>query len=390
MEQIASSTIYALTALIILVLLLVSIVWWMVFVKDYIIGQGHGPRNKNGPGFQQLGSTDSENSHEVWATSLMLITFLCLICETGLCVDPFARFEVWDDGIVRTYLTITVTLLLIYLLIATDATVWLNYITLGSLLIKPRSTLRYALYISCLVFLILSFVVVFIYAFDNENSRGIGLGWLLASLLLVVYSIVVLLVSLRDINLAVHLGDTYKDTLDLDGETFEEEKSLSQKTVERSWQLVIYLSIIGFFLFVDLCRGVSSDRGGTEMVYFMYELGLKILILIMLLQRKPIGGYFEKYRPFTTFKSGDTSSKTVYNLKTHCERIKGNGPETWNIGVKDMKETATFGVDEDSQTQSKVEEGSPTKETDEPSLKMVKEPKDVAFSNSTRGINFKI
>lgn len=346
-------------------------------MKDYFI---RGRRQRKLPEFQRLTSNEELQNEEVWAASLVVITFLCLLSEMGSCVDPFARFKVFDDDIVRMFETITVMLLMMYLLVAADAAIWLNYITLGSLLIKPNGSHRYALYVSCLVYLILSFVIVCIYGFEVENCRGFALGWLLTSVTLSVYSVIALLLSVRDIKQAIKLGREHAEALDLDQDTFEKEVELSKTTVQRSKQLAIYLSILGIFVFVDLCRGTLSDPGGNELVYFMYGLGLKLLISFMLLQRKPIGGYGVKYRPFVTFKTGDTSSHTIADFKAQCIMMSKVSKSRDGWGTGEMCETKQFEVEDYSPQMSKapveVIRMPEDSKTDEPSL--VVEPKEVS------------
>lgn len=77
------------------------------------------------------------------------------------------------------------------------------------------------------------------------------------------------------------------------------------------------------FIF-DLCIGEKPSAGQMDLMHLMYDVVLKILLAVMLIQRRPIEeprryeiDIHEKYKPFDeTLYSGCDATRTVSKLRT--------------------------------------------------------------------------
>jgi len=264
----------------------------------------------------------------VGRAAFMMLTFLCLTCEMARIIDPFTRWGIWSNETLRTYLTLELLLMLTLLLVASDAASWLNYFSAESLLLKPQRRYRHSIYVGIVLLIVESIISVSINTFKSQYTRGMTIGWLLSALLMVLIGLFTMLQSLREVEIAVKLE---QDTIleDVHNVFFfateykEEDDEKRSKSRKKSFRLAKYLSCLACLFLFDLCFGEKPSKGDMDLLHLMYDSALKILLAVMLFQRRPIKvartyevDIHQRYKPFDqTIFSGCDATRTVYKLR---------------------------------------------------------------------------
>lgn len=288
----------------------------------------------------------------VGRASFMTIAFLCLICEMGRIFDPFTRWGIWSDETLRSYLTLEVLLMLTLLLIASDAAAWLNYFSVENLLLKPQRRYRHAIYVGLILLFIQSIIVIAISNFHSENSRGVTIGWLLSGLIMVLIGLFSMLQSLREVAKAKKLeeqtlcdNEEVGNAIFIQSEYKDEDIKKRSKSKKKSLRIAKYLCCVALLFTFDLCFGAQPSEGEMDLIHLFYDILLKILLAVMLFQRRPVTGSREyekdihqKYKPFDErIFSGCDATRTVYKLQ---EMVRMKTEE-----VKKKKSMETVGED---------------------------------------------
>lgn len=306
MREFSTSFTSALQVVLALGLVGVLAMWWWVFYLLFARAEGN-----------------------VGRASFMMEAFLCLICETARIIDPFSRWGVWSNETLRSFLTLEMFLMLSLLLMASDATAWLNYYSVESLLLKPQRRYRHSIYVGIILLLVQSFVIVGINAFHMNYARGMTIGWLLSALLMVVLGLVTMFQSIRDVEKAIKLyqdksiSEEVRKAIFFEGECVMEEFSKRTKSMKKSLRVSKYLSCLGCLFVLDLCFGGKLSAGEMDLTHLFYDTVLKILLAVMLFQRRPSKNarvyeidIHKKYKPFDeTLFSGCDATRTIYKLE---------------------------------------------------------------------------
>jgi len=317
-------------------------------------------------------------SNNVGRASFMTASFLCLICEMGRAIDPFARRGIWSNETLRVYITFEVWIILTLLLLASDISAWLNYESVPGLLLKPRGRYRLLLYIGIFLMFIQTMVLILINFVNTKNSRGITIGWLLSALVMISIGLIAMLISLREVSKTVYLRRNVdaevRDTIfNLDESTPEYHEKRKQKHRSRylgcirsclscsflfdweeydekeggwkrtkykkkSWRLAKYMICLACLFIFDIFFGAKPRPGEMDLLHLVYELTLKVMLGFMIFQRRPITearGYEKDihsgYHPFIRSINKMTfyhlnRSVTVEKSKKESGNYKGNEP----------------------------------------------------------------
>jgi len=307
MESFSKSFTDTFQVVLVLGLLTVFILWWWVFYLLF-----------------------ARKKDNVNRASFMTIAFLCLLCEMARIFDPFTRWRVWSNETLRSFLTLELLLMLTLLLIASDVAAWLNYFSVENLLLKPQRRYRHAIYIGLILLFIQSIIVITISTFHSENSRGVTIGWLLSALIMVFIGLFSMLQSLREVAKAKKLEEkTFCENEEVANAIFiqsdykEEDIYKRSKSKKKSLRIAKYLSCVAMLFIFDLCFGSQPSGGDMDLIHLMYDILLKILLAIMLFQRRPITetrpyerDIHQRYKPFDErIFSGCDATRTVYKLQ---------------------------------------------------------------------------
>jgi len=351
MEEFSRSFTITFQALLVIELICVMVMWWWALCLLFT-------RSKNNVG----------------RASFMTPAFICLMCETARTIDPFTRLGIWSNRSLRIWLTIEILIMLSLLLLASDISAWLNYISVPSLLLKPQRRFRHALYVGIFLMFIQSMILVGVDLLSADVSRGITIGWLFSALIMILIGWCTMIISIIDVDLSLDLrsrteakvADTifciddeeyHGDRKPKDRSTclskfrsyltcayiFENwENSGFQKKVKymkKSWRIAKYMMCLACLLIFDVCFGVNPTPGEMDLLHLVYDLILKIMLTFMIFQRRPISdarGYekdvHEAYKPFnSTLYSGSRELHT----HGHLERKVKEANE--KMGLKDNK-----------------------------------------------------
>jgi len=303
----------------------------------------------------------------------MTPAFICLMCETARTIDPFTRLGIWSNRSLRVWLTIEILIILSLLLLASDISAWLNYISVPSLLLKPQRRFRHALYVGIFLMFIQSVILVGVDLLSAEVARGITIGWLFSAMIMILIGWYTMLISIIEVDLSLDLrsrteskvADTifciddeeeYQgDIKPMDRSTclskcrsyltcafiFDENSGFQKKVkyMKKSWRLAKYMMSLACLLIFDICFGVNPTPGEMDFLHLVYDLILKIMLAFMIFQRRPISdprGYekdiHKAYKPFSsTLFSGSRE------LHTHGHLERKVTEANLKMGVKDNK-----------------------------------------------------
>jgi len=260
----------------------------------------------------------------------MMVSFFCLMCEMARSFDPFARWGIWSNETLRSFLTLEVFFMLAMLLVASDAAAWWNYFAVESLLLKPQRRYRHAVYVGAVLLLIQSILLIGVSNIQNEYTRGMTIGWLLSGIIMVIIGVVTMIRSLREVDIAIKLEEkTFFENEEVGNAVFfqseykEDDDEKRVKSRKKSLRITKYLLSLGLLFIFDLCFGSELSGGQIDFLHLLYDIALKIMLAVMLVQRRPIKGartyeidIHTRYKPFDeTIFSGCDATRTVFKLQ---------------------------------------------------------------------------
>jgi len=270
----------------------------------------------------------ARKKENVGRAAFMMITFLCVICEMARIIDPFARWDIWSNETLRTYLTIELLLMLTLLLIAADAASWLNYFAVESLLLKGQRRYRHSLYAGVVLINVESIILVGVNTFMSEYARGLTIGWLLCALIMILIALLTMYQSVREVGIAVKLEqnthlEEVRNEFFFETEYNEVENEKKAKNRKKSVRLMKYLCCFACLFILDLCFGGKPSAGEMDLMHLLYDVVLKVVLMVMLIQRRPVKvartyevDIHHRYKPFDqTIFSGCDATRTVFKLQ---------------------------------------------------------------------------
>merc|ERR1719419_1574261 len=160
--------------------------------------------------------------------------------------------------------------------------------------------------------------------------RGMTLGWLFSAIIMDLIALLTMFQSLWDVAKAIKLEEeTLENNEEVGNAIFCQEESEDKDVIKRekskkkSVRLAKYLGTLALLFIFDLCFGIEPSQGAMDLLHLMYDIVLKILLGVMLFQRRPIKGarayevhIHTKYKPFDqTIFSGSDATRTVSKLK---------------------------------------------------------------------------
>jgi len=303
------SALKLLSALLLVMLAGVFILWWWVFARIF----AHKKDNDSRAAF-------------------MLVMFLCIMVDMGRSVDPFYERDVTSYELLRCGMQVETCLLLVLLLVAADAASWLNYFALEGLLIKPVRTFRHILYIGATASVFLTIIVIVFYASVKTYYQGVVMGSCFSNLLLILWALTSMFISVMEVRGAIKTVQQTDDQLLESGEVehlpTREEVEYADKTQKKTKRVAKYIGLIAIILILDVCLGVPITGGNADFINFVYGVSFKSMLALMLWQRRPVKGgrQYEhnihmRYKPFETFVTGDTATRTVKSFKKMCREV---------------------------------------------------------------------
>jgi len=318
----------------------------------------------------------TRRKHNVGRASFITPASMCIICEMARTIDPFTRWGIWSNRSLRIWLTIEVWIMLSLLLLACDIAAWLNYYSVPSLLLKPQRRYRHSLYIGICLMFIQGMILLGMDLLSAEVSRGMIIGWIFSALILMLIGMYTMLVSIREVHRSLELrsrtapkvGDTIfcaDEEEDIHGDIktkdrstcfskcrsyltcafiFEKEENYENsghqkriKYMKKSWRLCKYMICLACLLIFDVSLGVNPTPGEMDLIHLVYDLVLKIILVFMIFQRRPIPEprdyekvIHEGYKPFNeTLFSGSKELHTYHELQLKVSEA------TKRMGLKD-------------------------------------------------------
>jgi len=279
----------------------------------------------------------------------MAPAFLCLVCETARTIDPFTRRGNWSNRTLRLWLTVETWIILALILIGSDISAWLNYHAVKSLLLKPQRRYRHTIYCGVLLTLIQSMIILGINLFSDAGSRGLIIGWLFSALIMILFGLVTMLKSIREVDKALELRrrtDPKVCDVIFAKEEKEEESLKKIKYRKKSKRLAKYMMCFACLLIFDITLGIKPTPGEMDLLHLVYDLILKIMLMIMIFQRRVIResrnyelDVQDFYEPFDlTFKSGSRELHTYYKLEEMVAE------KNQKMGIKEEKKLKNLTV----------------------------------------------